>query len=428
MLKREPVPSSAPARAVPGEVEVEPAIIPGDQSVMFLLEGYGFGRRRFAREGTDAVRTRLMGRRVTILRGLDAAEFFYGGERFTRTGAMPPSVVHSLQDVGSVQTLDGESHRARKGLFLHVLDEPSRAALAAEFTRAWKRAWPTWASTGRVPLLDASARVLTEAALRWIGASVDARELDRRTREFRAMIDGAGSFGPRNWRGRMLRLRTERWARALIHDERALPHAGADSPLARIAHHRDRGALLDERTAAIELLNVLRPTVAISHFIAFAGLALHLHPEWRERLAGDDALLLPFSQEVRRTAPFFPVIAGVSTGAHAWRGVAFQPGDWVMVDLFATNRDPRRWPDAETFDPERFASRAADVPIVPQGAGPMPTSHRCPGEPATVDLLVVATRMLARSEWTVPHQDLHVDLRRLPARPGRRGFLITPRG
>jgi fatty-acid peroxygenase len=421
-----PVSASLPPDRPLGQIE--PVVIGGDQSLMFLLEGYGFGRRRFDREGTDAVRTRLMGRRVTLLRGLEAAEFFYGDERFTRTGAMPRSVVRSLQDVGSVQALDGEPHRARKALFLHVLDEPSRVALAAEFARAWKRAWPGWQSMGAVPLLDASARVLTEAALRWIGVTVDDRELDRRSAEFRAMIDGAGSFGPRNWRGRMLRLRTERWARALIRDEREMPHAGVDSPLARIAQFRDHGVLLDEQTAAIELLNVLRPTVAISHFIAFAGLALHRHPGWRQRLAGDDTLLLPFCQEVRRTAPFFPVIAGTSTGSHTWRGLTFERGDWVMVDLFATNRDPGRWPDPEIFDPERFAGSAEDVPIVPQGAGPMATSHRCPGEPATVDLLVVATRMLAQSDWTVPHQDLHIDLRRLPAVPGRKGFLISPRG
>jgi hypothetical protein len=34
-------------------------------------------------------------------------------------------------------------------------------------------------------------------------------------------------------------------------------------------------ALLDSRTAAVELLNVLRPTVAIAVFIVFEALALH---------------------------------------------------------------------------------------------------------------------------------------------------------
>ena len=31
--------------------------------------------------------------------------------------------------------------------------------------------------------------------------------------------------------------------------------------------------------AAVELLNVLRPTVAVDRFIVFAALALHRHPE-----------------------------------------------------------------------------------------------------------------------------------------------------
>ncbi|MEU1972006.1 cytochrome P450 [Microbacterium sp. NPDC019599] len=404
----------------------EPAVIHADQSAAFLLEGYGFGRRRFEEHGTDAVRTRLMGRPVTLLRGLDAAAFFYADDRFTRVGAVPTSVVHSLQDEGSVQALDGGPHKERKALFLDALDHQSRATLASEFSRSWKRAWPTWQSTGPVSLLEGSARVLTEASLRWAGVSAPDADVDRRTREFRAMIDGAGSFGPRNWRGRMLRLRTERWARALIRDERLLTDAGAVSPLARVARHRDGDGLLDEATAAVELLNLLRPTVAISHFIAFAGLALHLNPDWRDRVAADDALLLPFCQEVRRAAPFFPAIAGRATEACRWGSVTFEPGDWVVLDLFATDRDPARWTDPDTFDPARFIGMEREAPIVPQGAGAMATGHRCPGEPATVDLLAVATRILARSQWTVPRQDLGVDLRRLPALPGSKGFLIQP--
>jgi hypothetical protein len=48
---------------------LEVAEIPGDQSHRFLIEGYEFGRHRFDRLGTDAFRTRLMGKPVTFLRG-----------------------------------------------------------------------------------------------------------------------------------------------------------------------------------------------------------------------------------------------------------------------------------------------------------------------------------------------------------------------
>ena len=60
--------------------------------------------------------------------------------------------------------------------------------------------------------------------------------------------------------------------------------------LGAIASHRDLGGQpLPLRIASVELLNVLRPTVAVAVFITFAAHALHLHPEWRARFrAGDD--------------------------------------------------------------------------------------------------------------------------------------------
>ena len=57
-----------------------------------------------------------------------------------------------------------------------------------------------------------------------------------------------------------------------------------------VAWGRQQSSSGDERVAAVELLNLLRPTVAIARFIVFAALALHLHPEWRARVAEDEEL------------------------------------------------------------------------------------------------------------------------------------------
>lgn len=58
------------------------------------------------------------------------------------------------------------------------------------------------------------------------------------------------------------------------------------SVLARVAAHRGPdGELLDAHTAGVELLNVLRPTVAVARFAAFGALALAESPEWARRLA-----------------------------------------------------------------------------------------------------------------------------------------------
>jgi fatty-acid peroxygenase len=408
--------------------EVQLVHIPGDQSLRFLTEGYAFGRRRFEEHGTDAFRTRLLGRTATMLRGTDAAEFFYGEGRFRRVGGMPRSAFHSLQDEGSVQTLEGPAHRGRKRIFLDLMTDEHRAALAHRTAEAWEEHWSRWvAASEPVSLIRAAERVLTDAALRWLGVESSAIEQRARTDEFHAMLDGAGAFGPRNWYGRRRRLQTERWARAVVREHRASGSGDVDTPLGRLLQHREAGGPLDEGTAAIELLNLLRPTVAVAWFVGFAGLALHRHPVWRERVVTDDHQLFAFTEEVRRTAPFFPAIGGRAVGAQTWRGVTFAPGDWVLVDFFATQRDPRVWPDPDRFDPSRFAVPEHHHVIV-QGAGSMPDGHRCPGEPATVDLLRVLTRALARATWDVPAQDLRVDLRRMPALPGREGLLIRPRG
>src|SRR5699024_7511109 len=117
--------------------------------------------------------------------------------------------------------------------------------------------------------------------------------------------------------------------------------------------------------------------------------------------------------------PFFPVIAGLTREETEFDGMCFSRGDWVMVDLFATNHHPRYWRDPWVFDPSRF-TREPEEQIVAQGAGEIATSHRCPGEPATVALLVRAVQLLAGVYWSMPEQALHTGLDRFPAAPGGR--------
>jgi cytochrome P450 len=86
--------------------------------------------------------------------------------------------------------------------------------------------------------------------------------------------------------------------------------------LAVVAAHRGpEGELLDLRTAGVELLNFLRPIVAVSRFIAFAALALLQEPRWRAKFAGgEEDDLRGFVDEARRLYPFFPLITGRCAG------------------------------------------------------------------------------------------------------------------
>jgi len=396
-----------------------------DSTLAFLREGYPFIGRRCAELNSDVFATRLMGRKVVCTSGPDAARMFWQPARFTRRGANPPTTVMLLQDFGSAQTLDDEDHRHRKAMMMSLQTPNDRARMVSIAADEWRVRFARWPAQRRVTLFDEAESVLAASACRWAGIPPIHVDLPLLTAEFAAMIDGAGTVFRRTVQGLLRRSRTEHWARELVESVRAGRLTPApDSPLAVIARHRDR----DERAlpvdiAANELINVLRPVVAVARFIVFGAQAMHEFPEWRPRLAtGDDAALSAFAQEVRRFYPFFPAVGGRVLNAFDWRGLHFDEGTWVLFDMHGTNHDARIWPEPQRFRPERFTSWQSDgFDLVAQGAGDYLTGHRCPGEAVTVDLVKSALHLLASEVvYTVPRQDLSIDLARMPAQPASR--------
>ena len=142
--------------------------------------------------------------------------------------------------------------------------------------------------------------------------------------------------------------------------------------------------------AAVELINILRPTVAVAWPGTFAALALAQHPEWRSRLADEAAdherARRAFGHEVRRTAPFVPARAGRIRADAVVGGIRLRPGDRIVLDVPGTHRDAAAWRDPEAFDPERFAGGDPDPFVfVPQGGGDTETGHRCPASRSPSD-------------------------------------------
>ncbi|MFC0253449.1 cytochrome P450 [Massilia consociata] len=399
-----------------------------DSTLKLLSEGYPFFQRRCNELGSDVFTTRLMGRRAICVSGPEAARMFWQPGRFTRRGAIPPTTLMLLQDFGSAQTLDGEDHRHRKAMMMSLQTPADRARMVTIATEEWRARFARWPGQKRVVLFDEAESVLCAAAWRWAG--IPAADIDhpRLTREFSAMIDGAGNAIRRTLQGLVLRSRTEHWAKNLIQAVRGGRTAPPpESPLAVIARHRDRDEQpLPVDIAANELINVLRPVVAVARFIIFGAQAMHEFPEWRPRIAtGDDATLTMFAQEVRRYYPFFPAVGGRVLNAFDWRGLHFDEGTWVLFDMYGTNHDPAIWPEPQRFKPERFARWQSDAfDLVPQGAGDYLTGHRCPGEAMTVDLVKSALHLLASEVvYQVPRQDLTISLSRMPTMPASR-FLI----
>lgn len=399
-----------------------------DSSLSVLREGYTWlpGRRADARAGV--VHTRVLGQRAVGMGGEDAARFFYDEEHVRRHTALPEPVRATLFGKGAVHSLDGRDHRRRKEIFLALASPQGTAALAGAVAGAWEEAVASWKPGQPVVLFDEASRVLTRGVCRWAGVPLAGGEVHELAADLVAMVDGFATAGPRHWRARRARARRETWLGDLVSRVRdGSAGAPAGSALDVVARHRELdGERLDPRVAAVELLNVIRPTVAVCWFVAYAGHALHRWPEHRSRLAAGQEVEA-FAHELRRFYPFAPFLGGRAVADLTWRGERIPAGSLVLLDLWGQNHDPRLWDEPFEFRPERFAGRqVGEFDLVPQGAGDPRVNHRCPGESFTMALLETVVPRLAALDYDVPDQDLTISLHRIPARV-RGGFVLVPR-
>ncbi|HEX9978968.1 MAG TPA: cytochrome P450 [Flavobacterium sp.] len=179
---------------------------------------------------------------------------------------------------------------------------------------------------------------------------------------------------------------------------------------------------MDTKIAAVEVINLVRPIVAITRYIIFSAHALHEHPEYRQKLRNNDSLYELFIHEVRRFYPFFPFTSAKVRKTFDWNGVNFPKGSMVLLDIYGTNHDEKTWTDPGKFIAERFSDwNGSPYNFIPQGGGSHNLNHRCPGEWITIKLSKIALRFLVKKmDYTVPEQDLRIDLGRIPAIPESR--------
>ncbi|GIW86324.1 MAG: fatty-acid peroxygenase [Isosphaeraceae bacterium] len=400
-----------------------------DSTLALMSDPYRFISKRCRRYQSDLFEARLMLRKTICMTGRDGAALFYDEDRFTRSGVAPAWLQKTLFGQGGVQGLDREAHRHRKQMFMSLM-APERierlGAIAGDWWQVYAR---KWAGADRVVLYGEVNEILSRAVCAWAGVPLAEPEVGRRTTELMAMFDRAATLSPAHLWSRLARRRAERWIGDLIEDIRAGRLKPPEESAAWVvAMHRDlKGGLLDRHTAAVELINVLRPTVAVSVFITFAALALHQYPACRERLAAGEAGYADlFAQEVRRFYPFFPAVMARVRHDFEWKGYHFPKGRRVVLDLYGTNHDPRTWEEPEAFRPERFRRwDGCPFDFIPQGGGDHHRNHRCPGEWIAVELIKVSSGFLAGGiTYDMPEQDLRIDYGRLPALPRSR-FIIN---
>ncbi|HEU4709104.1 MAG TPA: cytochrome P450, partial [Methylophilaceae bacterium] len=299
-----------------------------DSTLSLLNQGYTLVLHTCRELETDVYQGRLMLQKTIFMMGEEAARLFYDQTRFMRHGAMPRRIQKTLLGVDGVQSLDDEPHRHRKHLFVQQLMIPEKIEALANLThQTLREAASEWEHTSRFTLFPELQLILCKSVCQWAAVPLDAVEAKQRASDLGAMIESGGRVGIEHWQGRLARKRSEKWIGGLIRQVRSGQlDVPPDSVLYAVAMHRDlQGELLPLNIAAVELLNIVRPTVAIARFMIFGMAALHEHPEYAHAIAQNhDAFLQMYVQEVRRFYPFFPQIAARVKNEFQWRGYTFQ--------------------------------------------------------------------------------------------------------
>lgn len=400
-----------------------------DNSFAVANDGYLFIKNRVYNYHSDLFQTRLFTKKAICMSGKEAAKIFYNPELFQRLGATPKHVQKTLFGEKAIQSMDGKAHVVRKHLFLSLTAPEKQKHLAGLVIHEWLTLSREWDMMENISLFDASKSVLCSAACRWAGIPLKETEVTRRADDFSAMVDAFGAVGPRYWKGKSARTRAEGWIKEIIENVRSGKFKPEDgSALQKVCYHEElNGSLLNAQMAAVELINILRPIVAISTFIVFAALALQEHPECRVKLQSDTGNYSEmFVQEVRRYYPFTPFIGAKARKDFVWDECYFKKGTLVLLDIYGTDHDSRIWDHPNQFQPERFQNwKGGPFDFMPQGGGDPAKGHRCPGEGVTIEVMKASINFLVNQiEYDVPAQDLSYSLGRLPTLP-KSGFIIS---
>lgn len=391
-----------------------------DETFSLLRESYGFISARADRLGSDCFQTRLLGEPVICLRGEAATKLFYNPEHFIRHGAAPSRLNKTLFGEGGVQGLDGEDHAHRKAVFMACLDQDAIGRLVGLFKEKWRSSAERWMNRNQVDLHRETQKVLYRAVVEWMGLPLVPADVEARSADMNALVEGGSSLGLRYLRARRARKRNEAWIIRQIEDVRHYRATlSADSIFAKFVFHRDtKGKLLSEQTLAVELLNLIRPTVAIARYIVFCAHALDAHPNLATEVRRNSVNREAFIHEVRRFYPFIPFVAARVRDSFTWHGRHFPEGTRTLLDLYGTNHDKRIWSNPEQFDPSRFDnSRIDPFRFIPQGGGDHFAGHRCAGEWVTIAIMQSALEQLTeRMEYEVLPKARQLSFVKMPPR------------
>lgn len=314
-----------------------------DHSLSLIREGYMYILNRRQSFNSNVFETRLLGKKAICMLGKEAAEVFYDTEKFKRKNAAPNRAVQTLFGKNGVQALDGQAHKHRKEMFMSIMSPEGLQRLIDITKKQWETAVNKWEQMNDMILYEEVKEVLCRTACQWAGFPLKEDDIKEMTKDLAAMFESPASVGPNHWLGRNARNKAENRIGDVIDKVRnGVINPPENTALHRFTWHRDlKGNLLDIDTAAVEVINILRPIVAIAIFINFTALALHHYPEEKEKLESfDEKYAQMFVQEVRRYYPFFPFVVALVNKDFTWNDYKFEEGTLTLLDLYGTNHDP----------------------------------------------------------------------------------------
>lgn len=389
------------------------------------------------REEADApvVKAEFLTKEITVIYGEKAARTFYDPENFKREGAMPKPVLKTLFGEGGVQTLDGKEHHHRKNYFMDLMTPERMDAyhelLADNLSKELEK------QHGEFELFELANRVLFNSISEWSGINLekfDSETLVKLARNQISMISGAVTSPVDHLKGVKDRNESEKWAQELIEEAREHPVPGKENlALYTFANATDLdGELLPVEVATVELLNIIRPTVALTVWVALMGHALFSKNNVYEKLKSDfDTLQDPFIQEMRRYYPFFPMLPAVAVRDVEVDGYTIPKDSWVVLDVYGTNHDERTISSPEKFNIQRYVGRAKDISyeeeyeMIAQGGGKFREMHRCAGEWITLhSMRVFSDQLVNKFEFTAPEQDWTIPMNQFPTYPNSKTLLF----
>lgn len=400
-----------------------------------LDEGYLLLSELRKEADAPVVKARLLNKEVIAVYGKEAAKKFYDPRNFKREGAMPKVVLKTLFGEEGVQTLDGKAHEYRKTTFMNLMT-PKRMD---EYHRILDKnlAQKLDQQHGEFDLFDLSKDVLFRSICEWAGidlSEMSKEEIDQLAEYQISMISSAVTNPATHIKGIENRKKSERWAQSLIEHARTNPVAGKeDIALYAFANATDdNGELLPIDVAAVELLNVIRPTVALTVWIALMGHALFSRPDIYQRLHAEfDKLQDSFIQEMRRYYPFFPMLPAFAKQDVEIDGYLIPKDSWVVLDLYGTNHDKRTIETPEVFRISRYLGKEKHISydeeyeMIAQGGGKFEAMHRCAGEWITLHTLrVFSDQLVNKYQFSVPKQDWEIPMNQFPTYPKSKALLI----